>query len=255
MRARRRRREQEGAGTRAKPGYIPQGIFEADEVPPAAPGVPDEPVRRGARAHRGGTHGIRAHGLGGRGRPAGHRRLLGPPESHRQGVRADQQVEPVEEPAQSPHVRHGLHSPRRPREVPHAVRPALRHHRASRAAGHDRTIRGGDAGQRPGPRGAASRAETTAFWKIGPRYSSSFEAYIPIQNGCDKYCTFCAVPYTRGAEVSRPSDEILAEVRSLLDRGYVSFTLLGQNVNSYGQRQAGGRTFVPRAPARGRDDV
>ncbi len=72
------------------------------------------------------------------------------------------------------------------------------------------------------------------YWKIAPQYSSSFEAYIPIQNGCDKFCTFCAVPYTRGREVSRPSEEILAEVQRLVSAGYKSLTLLGQNVNSYG---------------------
>lgn len=72
------------------------------------------------------------------------------------------------------------------------------------------------------------------FWKITPRYNSKFEAYIPIQNGCDKFCTFCAVPYTRGREVSRPSQEVLAEVKELVMRGYKSITLLGQNVNSYG---------------------
>ena len=72
------------------------------------------------------------------------------------------------------------------------------------------------------------------FWHVTPTYSSDFEAYVPIQNGCDKFCTFCAVPYTRGREVSRPSDEILAEVESLVGRGFKSITLLGQNVNSYG---------------------
>jgi tRNA-2-methylthio-N6-dimethylallyladenosine synthase len=72
------------------------------------------------------------------------------------------------------------------------------------------------------------------FWHIRPHYRSSFEAFIPIQNGCDKFCTFCAVPYTRGREISRPSDEIIAEVRDLIERGYRSITLLGQNVNSYG---------------------
>jgi tRNA-2-methylthio-N6-dimethylallyladenosine synthase len=93
----------------------------------------------------------------------------------------------------------------------------------------------------PAP-GAA--AQPTAFWKIGPSYSSRFDAYVPIQNGCDKFCTFCAVPYTRGAEVSRSSDEILEEIRGLLARGYVSFTLLGQNVNSYGKDRPGAeRTF------------
>ena len=91
---------------------------------------------------------------------------------------------------------------------------------------------------------AGSPGGGTDFWRIGPRYSSTFDAYIPIQNGCDKYCTFCAVPYTRGAEVSRSSDEVLAEINGLLARGYVSFTLLGQNVNSYGKDRPGAeRTF------------
>jgi len=72
------------------------------------------------------------------------------------------------------------------------------------------------------------------FWKVTPTYTSRVEAYVPIQNGCDKFCTFCAVPYTRGREVSRPSGEIVAEVAALVDQGYRSITLLGQNVNSYG---------------------
>ena len=79
------------------------------------------------------------------------------------------------------------------------------------------------------------------YWKIDPEYTSRFSAFVPIQNGCDKFCTFCAVPYTRGREVSRPSDEILAEVRRLVDSGFRSITLLGQNVNSYGlDRQSAG---------------
>jgi len=72
------------------------------------------------------------------------------------------------------------------------------------------------------------------FWDVKPSYQSGFEAFIPIQNGCDKFCTFCAVPYTRGREVSRPSKDILAEVALLVSQGYKSITLLGQNVNSYG---------------------
>jgi len=100
-----------------------------------------------------------------------------------------------------------------------------------------------EASQRDEP-GSGTSLEPTAFWKIGPSYSSSFEAYVPIQNGCDKFCTFCAVPYTRGAEISRSSDEILEEIRGLLGRGFVSFTLLGQNVNSYGKDRPGAeRTF------------
>jgi len=83
------------------------------------------------------------------------------------------------------------------------------------------------------------QAALSDFWGIKPRHSSSFEAYVPIQNGCDKYCTFCAVPYTRGREVSRPSQEILGEVSGLVQRGYKSITLLGQNVNSYGLDRKG----------------
>ena len=83
------------------------------------------------------------------------------------------------------------------------------------------------------------------FWKIRPRHESSFEAYIPIQNGCDKFCSFCAVPYTRGREVSRPSEDILAETEALIAGGYRSITLLGQNVNSYGLDRPGReRTFA-----------
>ncbi len=73
-----------------------------------------------------------------------------------------------------------------------------------------------------------------SFWNINPDYQSKFNAFVPIQNGCDKFCTFCAVPYTRGREVSRPAKEILAEVKQLVGNGYKSVTLLGQNVNSYG---------------------
>jgi tRNA-2-methylthio-N6-dimethylallyladenosine synthase len=72
------------------------------------------------------------------------------------------------------------------------------------------------------------------MWHIKPKYQSSYEAFVPIQNGCDKFCTFCAVPYTRGREVSRPSAEIIDEVSHLVNQGYKSITLLGQNVNSYG---------------------
>ncbi|MCF7818073.1 MAG: tRNA (N6-isopentenyl adenosine(37)-C2)-methylthiotransferase MiaB [Kiritimatiellales bacterium] len=81
--------------------------------------------------------------------------------------------------------------------------------------------------------------ERTDFWQVQPSYSSSFEAFVPIQNGCDKFCSFCAVPYTRGREVSRASADILAEVEALVARGVKSITLLGQNVNSYGLDKPG----------------
>lgn len=83
------------------------------------------------------------------------------------------------------------------------------------------------------------RIQIDNFWDIQPEYSSEFEAFVPIQNGCDKFCTFCAVPYTRGREVSRSSNEIIREVKSIVDRGCRSITLLGQNVNSYGLDKKG----------------
>ncbi|MBT8042337.1 MAG: tRNA (N6-isopentenyl adenosine(37)-C2)-methylthiotransferase MiaB [Pontiella sp.] len=81
--------------------------------------------------------------------------------------------------------------------------------------------------------------ERTDFWQVEPTYSSGFEAFVPIQNGCDKFCSFCAVPYTRGREVSRASEDILTEIQKLIDRDVKSITLLGQNVNSYGQDKPG----------------
>lgn len=83
------------------------------------------------------------------------------------------------------------------------------------------------------------------FWNVKPNYQSNFEAFIPIQNGCDKFCTFCAVPYTRGREVSRPSKDILAELALLVAQGYKSITLLGQNVNSYGLDRKGEEITFP----------
>ena len=62
---------------------------------------------------------------------------------------------------------------------------------------------------------------------------SSVSAFLSVQEGCDKFCTFCVVPYTRGAEFSRPRDAILAEARRLIENGARELTLLGQNVNAY----------------------
>jgi tRNA-2-methylthio-N6-dimethylallyladenosine synthase len=58
-------------------------------------------------------------------------------------------------------------------------------------------------------------------------------AFLTVQEGCDKFCAFCVVPYTRGAEVSRPAARVEAEARDLVERGVVEITLLGQNVNAY----------------------
>ncbi len=64
-------------------------------------------------------------------------------------------------------------------------------------------------------------------------------AFLTVQEGCDKFCAFCVVPYTRGSEVSRPADRVLREARELVEAGVAEITLLGQNVNAYHGHEGG----------------
>lgn len=84
-----------------------------------------------------------------------------------------------------------------------------------------------------------NQRDQMAYFDIQPIHNSTFRAWVPIAKGCDKFCTYCAVPYTRGRERSRPSADIINEVKALIARGYKDIHLLGQNVNSYGLDKPG----------------
>ena len=73
-----------------------------------------------------------------------------------------------------------------------------------------------------------------------PKARRAPTAFLTVQEGCDKFCAFCVVPYTRGAEVSRPVDRVLREAQDLVERGGREITLLGQNVNAYHGAGEGG---------------
>ena len=76
--------------------------------------------------------------------------------------------------------------------------------------------------------------EESKFDSLPPaRTVDGAAAFLAVQEGCDKFCTYCVVPYTRGAEYSRPPEQVLEEARTLVDAGAMEITLLGQNVNAY----------------------
>ncbi|MDY5728407.1 MAG: tRNA (N6-isopentenyl adenosine(37)-C2)-methylthiotransferase MiaB, partial [Erysipelotrichaceae bacterium] len=89
------------------------------------------------------------------------------------------------------------------------------------------------------------------FSKLGDIYEDlpsvrqhKHKAFVNIMDGCDKFCTYCIVPYTRGQQRSRLSQDILNEVKSLYENGYKEVTLLGQNVNAYGKDLSNGDSFA-----------
>jgi tRNA-2-methylthio-N6-dimethylallyladenosine synthase len=79
------------------------------------------------------------------------------------------------------------------------------------------------------------------FDAMPPRRRAAPSAFLTVQEGCDKFCTYCVVPYTRGAEISRPWSDIVTEAHSLVDGGAREITLLGQNVNAWDGEDEKGR--------------
>ena len=77
--------------------------------------------------------------------------------------------------------------------------------------------------------------EGNVYENVKYKRESNIKAWVDIQYGCDKFCTYCIVPYTRGKQRSRKSSEIVEEVKCLVSNGYKEVTLLGQNVNAYGK--------------------
>jgi tRNA-2-methylthio-N6-dimethylallyladenosine synthase len=86
--------------------------------------------------------------------------------------------------------------------------------------------------------------EIEKFDHLAPAHVDGATAFVSIMEGCSKYCSYCVVPYTRGEEVSRPLDDVLAEVAGLAAQGVKEVTLLGQNVNAYRGRMGSSAEFA-----------
>jgi tRNA-2-methylthio-N6-dimethylallyladenosine synthase len=82
-------------------------------------------------------------------------------------------------------------------------------------------------------KGKEPKTRKTDYLKITPKYGNNIQAFVPISNGCDNFCTYCAVPFTRGKLISRNPKDIIEEVNGLVTKGFKEIWLLGENVNSY----------------------
>lgn len=111
------------------------------------------------------------------------------------------------------------------------VGPQAYHRLPEMIAGAGRGVRGID----------TDMPSISKFDALPVRRSGSPSAFLTVQEGCDKFCTYCVVPYTRGAEVSRPWSAIMDEARALIDGGAREITLLGQNVNAWAGEDEAGR--------------
>ena len=98
-----------------------------------------------------------------------------------------------------------------------------------------------------------SRSRTSSAFCAPPKPDAirarGISSFVTVQEGCDKFCTFCVVPYTRGAEVSRPVAKIVDDVMRLADNGVREITLIGQNVNAYHGEGPDGRDLAARPAA------
>ncbi|MFT4077786.1 tRNA (N6-isopentenyl adenosine(37)-C2)-methylthiotransferase MiaB [Rhodomicrobium sp.] len=102
--------------------------------------------------------------------------------------------------------------------------------------------------RRAGNRGPVIETEFPAAEKFAslpaPKLRAAPAAFLTVQEGCDKFCTFCVVPYTRGAEYSRPVAQIIEEAKRLAERGVREITLIGQNVNAWAGQGPSGKTWT-----------
>ena len=253
MPRRRRRRGPRVAGRpgRRAPGRVPARRADPAALPRLDARLPDEPERLGGDGRAPADRRLRGGAVDRGRRPRRHQHLRDPRGRRAEGDRPAGPARPAQggEPGHArgadrllgPRAGPGRAAPPLSggRPVP-ATRRGARARRPARAGvgpGADRGDRRDDHGRSdgrrrrpitwPGPGPARSGQGTVAR-------GSAIAAWLPIIYGCDKTCTYCIVPFSRGPERSRPFDDILDEARALAAAGYREVTLLGQNVNSYG---------------------